>query len=163
MWVTLAILTLASSVWPPLASDKRPPPVRVFVYAAPAAAGRAGSPDRPEDDAQALEDSVSDLREALRRKREFVLTETADDAQLRVEVVNREQRDAGSGGYGGQRLTPMRETLVRLRVDNGDANGELKGTGRSSWKDAAKDAAERLTKWIKSHPPKGAARDQASI
>jgi hypothetical protein len=156
MWMTIAILTLASSVWPPLVSDKRPPPVRVFVFTAPAGAGHAADPDRPAQDAEALEDSARDLREALRRKREFALVDNAEDAQLKVEVLNREERDAGGGGYGGQRLTPLRGTIVRLRVDNGETNGELKGTGQGSWKDAAKDAADRLIKWIRSHPPKGA-------
>jgi hypothetical protein len=162
MWMTLAILTLASSVWPPPASEKRPAAVRVFVFTAPDAAGHADDPDRADTSVQALEDSARDLREALKHKREFVVVDAAEQAQLRVEIVNREERDAGSGGFGGQHITPLRGTIVRLRVDNGDVNGELKGTGQSSWKDAAKDAADRLTKWIKSHPPRGAPEDQQS-
>jgi hypothetical protein len=150
-WLTAAVIVLATSTWPArdAAAGLRPPPVRVHVFTA-----RSGS-SVPAEDEQGRIDSVRDLTDTLRRRSGFVLVDTPEEAQLRVEVVDREERNAPDGGFGGKALTRFRETIVRLRVDTAGANGELKGIGRPSWKDAAKDAADRLTKWVKSHPPTG--------
>ena len=75
---------------------------------------------------------------------------------MRVEVVDREERDPSQGGFGGTSMTKFRQTIVRLRIESGAARSELKGIGQSSWKAAAKDAAERVSKWLESHPPAGA-------
>jgi len=150
-WLTVAIVALAAGAWPEhdAAAGLRPPPVRVHVFTA-----RSGG-SAPADDEQGRVDSVGDLTDALRHRSAFVLVSTPDEAQVRVEVVDREERNAPAGGFGGKAITRFRETIVRIRVQTADANGELKGIGRPSWKDAAKDAAERLTKWVKSHPPPG--------
>jgi hypothetical protein len=65
-----------------------------------------------------------------------------------VEVVGREQRDAPVGGFGGTVITPPIETIVRLHVKFGDRETDIKGIGKAYWARAAKDAAERLVKWI---------------
>jgi hypothetical protein len=78
---------------------------------------------------------------------------TAEEAQVRVEVFDREERDPAQGGFGGTSITRFRQTIVRLRIESGAAKSELKGIGQSSWKAAAKDAAERVSKWLESHPP----------
>jgi hypothetical protein len=149
-WLDVAMLALAMSALAPAAraADKRPP-ARVYVFAAHSTGNGVS------DEEQGLEDSARDLRDALRGRAEFVLVATLDEAQLRVEVVNREERDVPVGGFGGTALTRFRETIVRLRVETADEKAELKGIGRPSWKSAAKDAADRLTKWVKSHQTAG--------
>ena len=146
--VSVVLLALMTSAMPaPGRADKRPPPARVYVFTLQSADGVVS------DDEQGRADSVRDLRDVLRHRAGFTLVDTAAEAQVRVEVVNREERDVPEGGFGGKTLTKFRETLLRLRVESDDATSELKGTGRPSWKDAAKDAADRLSKWLASHPP----------
>ena len=81
--------------------------VRVHVWTAPP------TTDPPSDDERGRLDSVRDLTEALRRESKLVLVDSPDEAQVSVEVVNREERDLGGGGFGGSELTPLRETIVR--------------------------------------------------
>lgn len=120
------------------------PPARVFVYTALAPGGAVS------EDEQGRLDSVRDLQDALaHRKSDFTLVSSADQAQVIVEVTNREERDAPQGGFGGASVTQFRETIVRMRVKSGDKQSDLKGIGQPSWKAAAKDAAERLAKWVR--------------
>jgi hypothetical protein len=93
---------------------------------------------------------VRDLSDALNRS-QFTLVPAADQAQMTVEVVNREERDASQGGFGGKSLTKFRETILRLRVKAGEDQSELKGIGRPSWGAAAKDAAKQLSSWARNH------------
>ena len=116
--------------------------VRVYVYTAQAKGGVV-----PEDE-QGRVDSVRDVREALRRSIRIVLVSEAGEAQALVEVVGREKRETAGGGFGGTVLTPPVETIVRLRVTFGTHETEIKGVGQVYWARAAKDAAERLVKWI---------------
>jgi hypothetical protein len=146
--VSVALLALMTSAMPAAGrADKRPPPARIYVFTSQSADGVVS------DDEQGRADSVRDLQDILRHRSAFTLVDTAAAAQVRVEVVNREERDTPEGGFGGKTLTKFRETLLRLRIESDDASSELKGTGRPSWKDAAKDAADRLSKWLTSHPP----------
>ena len=124
----LAALLLSTLAVAASEADQRPV-IRVHVIAGPAASGNAAAT------VDGLEDS------------------TADDAQVRVEVVDREERDPAQGGFGGTSITKFRQTIVRLRIESGSAKSDLKGIGQSSWKAAAKDAAERVSKWLESHPP----------
>lgn len=138
--VILAVLAGHASSPP---ADKHPP-ARVFVYTAQAPSGAVS------EDEQGRLDSVRDLQDALaHRKSDFTLVSSADEAQVIVEVTNREERDAPQGGFGGASVTRFRETIVRLRVKSGDKQSDLKGIGQPSWKAAAKDAAERLAKWVR--------------
>jgi hypothetical protein len=93
-------------------------------------------------------DSVHDVREALSHNSKIVLVSDASDAQVLVEVTGREKKDAPVGGFGGTVVTPPVETIVRLHVKFGDRETEIKGVGKAYWARAAKDAAERLVKWI---------------
>jgi hypothetical protein len=124
------------------ARDTAPTPPRVYIFTAQTKGGVT-----PEDE-QGRVDSVRDLRDALRRNAKIVLVPEADGAQVLVEVVGREKRDAPGGGFGGTVLTPAGETIVRLRVTFGAHETENKGIGQSQWTRAAKDAAARLVKWI---------------
>ena len=125
------------------------PAVRVHVVTGqPTSGNEAATP-------AGLEDSAADVRDALARRKGIAIVKTPDEAQVRVEVVDREERDSPQGGFGGTSVTKFRQTIVRLRIESGADTGELKGIGQSSWKAAAKDAAERVSKWLESHPPAG--------
>jgi len=148
--LNLAVAMLLVGTLPVAArgGDKRAP-VRVHVV--------TGAPVSGSDAAtqSGLDDSTTDVREALARRKGIAIVSSADQAQVRVEVVDREERDSAQGGFGGTSVTKFRQTIVRLRIESGAARSELKGIGQSSWKAAAKDAAERVSKWLESHPPAG--------
>ncbi len=141
--ITLCLLAMAAGPSPAGPAQKHQP-VRIFVYTARTTAGVTP----PEE--QGRLDSVDDLRDILEhRKHDFTLVPRAEEASVVVEVMNREQRDVPAGGFGGASMTRFRETIVRLRVRAGEKESELKGVGRPSWTSAAKDAADRLTKWVR--------------
>src|SRR4051794_15303118 len=144
---TLAAVLLISSL-PVMAraADKRRA-IRVYVA--------TGSPTSGNEAAtqSGVEDSTTDLRQALAKRKGLTIAAKAEEAQVRVEVFDREERDPAQGGFGGTSITKFRQTIVRLRIESGAARSELKGIGQSSWKAAAKDAAERVSKWLESHPP----------
>ncbi len=145
-WVNVAVLALASSV---LSTDgrvlqKHGTPIRVYVFTTQAAAGAAS------EEEQGRLDSVRDLSDALNRS-QFTLVQSADDAQMTVEIVNREERDSAQGGFGGKSLTKFRETILRIRVKAGEDRSDLKSIGRPSWGAAAKDVAKQLSSWAKNH------------
>ena len=141
--LTLTLLAVLSGQGSAQTPDKRPP-ARIFVYTAQAAGGVVS------EDEQGRLDSVADLQDILaHRKSDFTLVRNVDEAEVIVEVVNREERESAQGGFGGASMTRFRETILRLRVKSGDKQSELKGIGRPSWKSAAKDVADRLTKWVR--------------
>jgi hypothetical protein len=121
-------------------------PVRVHVFTAMT----TGSPATDEEKGRI--ESVADLRDLLgKRRSEITIVGTADEAQVIVEVTDREERDAAAGGFGGIGVSRFRTTIVRVDVKAGDDRSSLKGLGQGSWSSAAKDAAERLRKWIVNH------------
>jgi hypothetical protein len=115
---------------------------RIYIFTAAAKAGAAT------EEEQGRIDTVADLREALRKNRKIVLVTDPGAAQVRVEVVGREKRELPGGGFGGTSITKPVETIVRLHVTFGERDGEIKGIGQATWGRAAKDAAERLVKWV---------------
>jgi len=125
--------------------DKHATPARIFVTT-----GRSSDGVASEEENGRLE-AVATLQEQLRGKSQFTLVQSAGEAQLVVEVINREERDMGQGGFGGASLTKFRETIVRVKVSAGADQSELKGVGQGSWKSAAKDLVERLSKWVNNH------------
>ncbi len=115
---------------------------RVFVFTA------EPKETPPTEEEQGRLDSVRDVREALAKKAGIVLVPTAAEAQVLVEVVGREKRDAPVGGFGGAGLTPPIETMVRLHLKIADHEIDIKGVGQAYWARAAKDAADRAVRWI---------------
>ena len=114
-----------------------------------------------DDEVAGLADAARELRDAIAHRKNLRVVDDPAAADVRVEVTNREQRDAGEGGFGGIKLTPLGEMIIRFHakltpphVDEAD----LKGIGPGYWSRAAKDGAERLEKWIADHqaPHKGA-------
>jgi hypothetical protein len=118
-------------------------PVRIYVFATEV---QGGSP--PGDALQGRLAAVRELREALRRKSGLSVVDDRAQADVTVEVTDREQQNAGEGGFGGVKLTPFVNTIIRVRVAFGEHHGELKGMGPGTGSRAAKDAADGLLKWI---------------
>jgi hypothetical protein len=144
MLPTLLALTFLATWISPASGDAggKSAPTRVYIYTDRSPGGIAT------EEEQGRVDTVDDLRNALRRNRKLALVTDRDDAQVVVEVLDREKRDKPIGGFGGTSITPSGETVVRLRVTFGGEQTEIKGIAPGYWGRAAKDAAERLTKWI---------------
>jgi hypothetical protein len=137
----------------------KPPAIGVYVTSSRAASASG-------NEASGLEDAARELRQAIAHRKGLRVVDTPELADVQVEVTNREQRDAGAGGYGGIKLTPLGEMIIRFHAKftprkNGapgkdapqDAEVDLKGIGPGYWSRAAKDGAERLSKWVADHRP----------
>jgi hypothetical protein len=121
--------------------------VRAFVFTATSASGQ------PTAEEQGRLDAVRDVREALEKKKGISLVNDRASANLFIEVVGREQREEPPGGFGGKSITRMGDTIIRLHLKSGDEQSDLKGMGQGTWGRAAKDAADRIVKWIARREP----------
>ena len=122
--------------------------VRAFVYTATGASGQ----HTPEE--QGRLDAVRDMRDALEKKKGITLVDSRQEANLLIEVVSREERlESGAGPFGGKAVTRMGDTIIRLHLKSGDEESDLKGIGQGTWGRAAKDAADRIVKWIARREP----------
>src|SRR5215831_1798529 len=122
------------------------PHYRVYVFAADAA-GQPSAEDKARDE------GVREVREALGKKKQFQIVDRREDADIIVEILDREEQDAGEGGFGGAKITKLSNTVIRLRVSHasGGEGSELKGMGLGGR--AAKDAADRIEKWADRDQP----------
>jgi len=120
--------------------------VRIYVFAT-----EVPGDSQPGDALQGRLAAVRELREALRRKAGLSVVDDRAQADVTVEVTDREQQSAGEGGFGGVKLTPFLNTIIRVRVTLGEHQSELKGMGPGTGSRAAKDAADGLLKWIERH------------
>ncbi len=122
------------------------PHYRVYVFSAESAG-------QPSDEDKARAEGVREVRETLSRKKQFQIVDRREDADVIVEVLQREEQDAGEGGFGGAKLSKLTNTIIRLRVTHasGGEGSELKGMGLGSR--AAKDAADRIEKWVDRDQP----------
>ena len=122
--------------------------VRAFIYTATGASGE----HTPEE--QGRLDAVRDMRDALEKKKGITLVNSRADANLLIEVLGREQReDPGGGPFGGKTVTRMGDTIIRLHLKSAEEESDLKGIGQGTWGRAAKDAADRIVKWIARREP----------
>jgi hypothetical protein len=121
--------------------------VRAFVFTATGASGE----HTPEE--QGRLDAVRDVREALDKKKGITIVDSRAAANLFIEVLSREQREEPGGGFGGKTITRMGDTIIRLHLQSGDEESDLKGMGQGTWGRAAKDAADRIVKWIARREP----------
>lgn len=140
--VLAAVITAA-----PQGADKLTS-VRAYVYTETSASGENSIEE------QGRLQAVKEMREALSKKKGISLVDTRADATLLIEVTGREQQDGGGGGFGGKQITPMGDTIIRLHLKSGDEESDLKGMGQGTFGRAAKDAAERVMKWIARREPK---------
>jgi hypothetical protein len=143
MLVLSLVLIAALSAQAPAAPALTRLPARVFVFTADASGSTVA------EERQGRLDTVRDLEDLLGGRKKYVtLVHSADQADVTVEVVNREEREPLQGGFGGASVTRFSERIVRVRLKAGEKTSDLKGVAQGSWKSAAKDAAERITKWI---------------
>lgn len=122
--------------------------VRVYVYTATSASGQHT------DEEKGRLEAVGEVRDALRRKKGLTIVEDRPRAQVEVEITSREQREPPQGGFGGKMLTGLGDFIIRVNVSAGGERSELKGLGQGNWGRAAKDAADRILKWLARHEPK---------
>jgi hypothetical protein len=139
-------LVLSLVVAAPQGADKRTT-VRAYVFTATSQSGERSVEE------QGRLDAVRDVKEALDKKKGIHVVEDRADATLIVEVVGREQKADVQGPFGGKTITPLGDTIIRLRLRSGDQESDLKGMGQGTWGRAAKDAADRILKWIARREP----------
>jgi hypothetical protein len=140
--ITMLLLAL-SAIQPAAAVQKeKGPNVRVYVFTSQSASG-----EHTDEEKGRLE-AVDEMRGALKKKKGLAIVDDRSQADVLVEVLGREQRDAPSGGFGGKTITAMGDTIIRVHVSRGEEQADLKGIGQGTFGRAAKDAAERITKWI---------------
>lgn len=122
------------------------PHYRVYVFAADTAG-------QPSDEDKARAEGVREVREALGKKKQFQIVDRREDADIIVEILDREEQDAGEGGFGGAKVTKLSNTIIRVRVSHasGGEGSELKGMGMGG--KAVKDAADRIEKWADRDQP----------
>lgn len=139
MMFTLALLALLTA--------GPSPHYRVYVFAADATGGQ------PTDEDKARAEGVREMREALGKKKQFQIVDKREDADVIIEVLDREEDSAGDGGFGGAKLTKLSNTIIRLRISHtgGGEGSDLKGMGPGGR--AAKDAADRIEKWVDRDQP----------
>jgi hypothetical protein len=116
--------------------------VNVYVFAA------TPPGDTDKDAAAGRAEAVRDVKDALRRKAGLEIVDAQAGADVLVEVLGREAREEPQGGFGGLRATRFGDMIIRLRVKAGEQETDLKGMGQGTWGRAAKDAADRVLKWI---------------
>jgi hypothetical protein len=123
------------------------PATRVYVFAAEPTNGQAADEDK------ARAEGVREVREALGKKKALQIVDSRADADVIVEVLDREEQDAGDGGFGGAKITKLSDTIIRMRITHasGGEGSELKGMGMGGH--AAKDAADRIEKWVDRDKP----------
>jgi len=145
----IAAMLLALVAATGLQSSDKLTTVLAYVFTATGASGQ----HTPEE--QGRLDAVRDMREALRKKKGITLVNSRQDANLLIEVVSREERvePGASGPFGGKAVTRMGDTIIRLHVKSGGEESDLKGLGQGTWGRAAKDAADRVVKWIARREP----------
>lgn len=128
------------------AQKNAPAPVaRVYVFTA--TAGSAPSTDLSE-----REDAVKELRTALGKKKGISIVDDQADAAIKIEVIKCEALDMGGGRFGGKEMTPLDEKVIHVHAVSPTDQADFKGTAPGYWSRAAKDAADRLSKWIDRQP-----------
>lgn len=121
--------------------------VRAYVFTEIAAGGERS------DDEKGRLDAVRELKDALEKKKGISLVDDRAAATLVIEVTGREQKDDVQGPFGGKAITPLGDTIIRFHVSSGGQESDLKGMGQGTWGRAAKDAADRILKWIARREP----------
>jgi hypothetical protein len=121
--------------------------VRAFVFTDTATSGASST------DEQSRLEAVRELKEALARKKGISLVDRKQDATLLIEVTGHEQHEENGGPFGGRKLTPLGDAIIRFHISAAGEESDLKGMGQGSSARAAKDAADRILKWIARREP----------
>ena len=126
--------------------------VRAFVFTETSPSGQ------PDDDERGRLDAVKEMREALAKKKGISVVDNRADATLLVEVVGRELRDEGGGGFGGAQITATGDTIIRLHLRRAERGVRPEGHGPGHVEARGEDAADRIMQWIARREPKRVSR-----
>lgn len=132
----------------PVSGADKAPVKRVYVFTA------EGTARQPTDEEKSRVDAVRELRDALAKKKELQVVDNRADADVIVEVMDREEQEGPEGGFGGKTITNMNNTIIRVRVSHasGGEPSELKGMGLGLGR-ADKDLVDRIVKWVQRDEP----------
>jgi hypothetical protein len=130
----------------PQGSDKLTT-VRAYVFTDISSSGQSS----PEQEGRM--DAVREIKDALRKKKGISLVDNRADATLFIEITGREQNEDVQGPFGGKAITSLGDTIIRLHISSDGQESDLKGMGQGTWGRAAKDAADRILKWIARREP----------
>jgi len=140
-WVVSVCLAMSSQ-----GADKLTT-VRAYVFTETSASGERSA------DEQGRLDAVKEMRDALAKTKGISVVDDRANATLLVEVIDREQGEEPGGGFGGVSITKMADTIIRLHIRSGNDEADIKGLGKGTWPRAAKDAADRILKWVARREP----------
>ena len=149
--IALALLTI---VGPRLAfeEDYKGPPIRLYLFVTPTEGGFV-------DDAfKARAEAFNEIRKKLSDSKWVQLVEAREQAQIQVEVLGRTKEFTGNRSLW---LSTMAEKVyvVRAKLTVGEYSTELSGSVNSSMKrEAARDVAKAIEKWVKENGAKLAIR-----
>lgn len=143
----LPIIIFSTLVAAPLQGADKLASVRAYVFTDRAAAGT------PSPDEQGRLEAVRELKAELAKKKGISLVDRREDANLFIEVTGREQHDESDGPFGGKKLTPLGDSIIRFHISSERQESDLKGMGQGNSTRAAKDAADRILKWIARREP----------
>jgi hypothetical protein len=121
--------------------------VRAYVFTDTSSGGGSSA------DTKSRLEAVRELKDALARKKGISLVDRREDATLLIEVTGHEQHEDESGPFGGRKLTPLGDAIIRFHISSGGEESDLKGMGQGTTARAAKDAADRILKWIARREP----------
>jgi hypothetical protein len=140
-------LILSLIVAAPLQGSDKLTSVRAYVFTDTAASGT------PSPDEQGRVAAVRELKAELSKKKGISLVDRREDANTFIEVTGLEQHDESEGPFGGKKITSLGDSIIRFRISSEGQESELKGMGQGSSTHAAKDAADRILKWIARREP----------
>jgi len=139
------ILSLVAAA--PMQGTDKLTSVRAYVFTDTSSGGAASA------DEQGRLEAVRELKAELAKKKGISLVERKEDATLLIEVTGREQHDESEGPFGGKKLTPLGDSIIRFHISSGGQESDLKGMGQGNSSHAARDAADRILKWIARREP----------
>lgn len=142
----LAVLLFTAITASGAPAGPKPPAHRVYVVAAESP-GSASS-----DDLKDCDDAVQDLRDALGKKKGVTIVDDSASADIKLEIVKCETRDLGGGGFGGKTITPFDQKMIHIHAVSSADQADFRGEAPGYWNRAAKDAADRIEKWIQRQP-----------
>ena len=139
------ILSLAVAM--PMQGADKLTSVRAYVFTDQTPSGT------PSSDERGRLEAVRELKAELSKKKGISLVDRREDANLVIEITGREQHDESEGPFGGKKLTPLGDSIIRFHISSEGQESDLKGMGQGSSTHAAKDAADRILKWIARREP----------
>ena len=137
MWSVMVMLGLMLGVH----AGPKPAPHHVYVFT-------AETPGESSGDLKECTDAVKDVSDALAKKKGVTIVDESASADIKLEIVKCEARGMGSGGFGGKTITPFDQKIIHIHAVSSADQADFRGEASGYWNRAAKDAADRIAKWI---------------